>query len=601
MGIPQKAARFAASRRVGAFSAVVLVVFLVPQFALRVMPSTGVASHLVVMGALVGSSLLVFFALAWQERILPRSSNPRLVATYIGERTSVVLSSARFVSYALIVVMGAGLAVGGLSALIDLSGYGRIVLVATVIVLAFPGIFGSRPPSLVLYLGAGFSVLALAVLLIYGLIAEVSGGFSEETLAATREYMANTAQYEAGPFSLHAVALVGLLPSGMLILAIDRRSVRSEERAGNIRMQGWRAVFAFVAILITLYFESSLQMSANTRALPVLAMAYGLFGSAGHSVLSIAAIIAGMGAVVAAYGTLPRLVHDLSVDRILPRHFATENSPRPRVLAVSITAGLAALVAAVTYASQSPAMMFVFTTFAIFTLSCAAMGFRGSSILKESVSKEERARARVSRWIFGLCALCGVGVLVGIAWIRTGWAATAIVTLLIPAALLIFFRRGRVRVVRQLAATDLTAGRTLPTRVHGVVLVSALDLPTLRAVSFARAARLSSLTAVTLDFDPRATKDLRQDWRAAALPVELTVLGTPEGAGPQNIVDYVRSLRQTQRADIVMVYIPRLVPTGVWQRFFVRHSEPRIMSDLRLQDGVVIAEVPYQLQPQDEE
>ena len=66
-------------------------------------------------------------------------------------------------------------------------------------------------------------------------------------------------------------------------------------------------------------------------------------------------------------------------------------------------------------------------------------------------------------------------------------------------------------------------------------------------------------------------------------------------------MDYVRSLRQTQRADIFMVYIPRLVPTGVWQRFFVRHSEPRIMSDLRLQDGVVIAEVPYQLQPQDEE
>lgn len=138
-------------------------------------------------------------------------------------------------------------------------------------------------------------------------------------------------------------------------------------------------------------------------------------------------------------------------------------------------------------------------------------------------------------------------------------------------------------------------------RVHGVVLVSVLDLPTLRAVSFARASRLTSLTAVTLDFDPRATKSLRQDWLAASLPVELTVLGTPEGAGPHNVVDYVRSLRQTQLADIVIVFIPRVVPTGVWQRFFVRHSEPRIMSDLRLQEGVVIAEVPYQLQPQDED
>ena len=599
MGIPQKATRFAAARRVGALSAVVLSVFLVPQLILRVLPSSG--SQVVAMVAMVASSALVFFALAWQDRVLPRSSNPRLVATYIGERIGVVLSSARFVAYALIVVLGAGVAVAGLRAIVDLGGYDRLVLVGLVIILALPGVAGIRIPSLLLYGAVGCAALMLGAVLIYGLIAEASGGYSHEAIQATEEYIEQAPRNSAGPFSIPAVALAGTVPAGMLVLAIDRRAVRSEERADNLKMQGWRALLAFTAILVTLYFVSSFKMGSDTRALPILAMTYGLFGTAGHLVLALATMIAGICAAVAAYATLPRLVNNLSVDRILPRHFATENSARPRVTSLTITALLAALVSGTLNSTQAGAMMFVFCTFTIFTLSCAAMAFRGSAILKESVEKKERASARVSRWIFGACSLCGLAMLVSIAWANVWWAVTALITLAVPAGLLIFFRRGRVKVVRQLAAMDLTAGRTLPTRVHGVVLVSVLDLPTLRAVSFARASRLTSLTAVTLDFDPRATKSLRQDWLAASLPVELTVLGTPEGAGPHNVVDYVRSLRQTQLADIVIVFIPRVVPTGVWQRFFVRHSEPRIMSDLRLQEGVVIAEVPYQLQPQDED
>ena len=67
------------------------------------------------------------------------------------------------------------------------------------------------------------------------------------------------------------------------------------------------------------------------------------------------------------------------------------------------------------------------------------------------------------------------------------------------------------------------------------------------------------------------------------------------------MVEYVRSLRALHPGDIVMVFIPRVLSTGVWQRFFVRHSEPRIISALRLEQGVAISEVPYQLEADEED
>lgn len=600
MGHPLKATEFVRSRRAGGLTAVVLTVFIVPQLILLASPRPGV--QFIAMISMGVASALAFGVMVFQDRILPASSSPRLVATYIGEGTGVVASSARLVSYALVVVLGGRLAVRGLAGIVDLGGYERVLLVVVVLCLAVPGMIGWRPPALLLYAVSLCATVALAAVLIYGMVTESTGGYPADTLESTRAYAAASTLSERGAVSsVGTVLLTGLVPSGFLVLAVERRAVRKEDRAQNFRMQGWRAVAGFLAIAVTLYFESTFSMPGHTNVVPLMAMAYGFFGHLGHTIVAAITIAAGIAAAMAAYSTLPHLVRALSVDRILPHHLAAENSARSRLLTVAVTAVMAGLIAVIGRSSQAGAMMFTFCAFVLFTLSCAAMAFRGSSILKESLDKEERSRARVSRWLFGLCSLAGLMVLIAIAIVNVWWAVSALVALAVPAILLIFFRRGRVRVVRQLAATDLSAGRTLPTRVHGVILVSALDLPTLRTVSFARATRLTSLTAVTLDFDPRTTKKLRQDWRAAALPVDLTVLGTPEGASTQNVVDYVRSMRRVHQADIVMVFIPRVLSTGMWQRFFVRHSEPRIISDLRLQEGVVISEVPYQLQPQDED
>ncbi len=75
--------------------------------------------------------------------------------------------------------------------------------------------------------------------------------------------------------------------------------------------------------------------------------------------------------------------------------------------------------------------------------------------------------------------------------------AAWIVTIAMPLLFLLMrgISRHYARVGRQLAPP--AGGVTLPSRVHAVVLVSKLHTPTLRALSFARATRPTTLTAVT--------------------------------------------------------------------------------------------------------
>src|SRR5207302_888746 len=71
------------------------------------------------------------------------------------------------------------------------------------------------------------------------------------------------------------------------------------------------------------------------------------------------------------------------------------------------------------------------------------------------------------------------------------------------------------------------AGVALPSRIHGVVPVSKLHEPTLRALAFARATRPHDLTAVTVQIDPEETRALVDGWDARSIIVPLTIIDSP--------------------------------------------------------------------------
>ncbi len=602
MAIARSRTESSLARGVDAVTAVVLTVIIVPQIILRSLPIGARVNH-IYMALLVGAVAIaiVFGATVWQQRLVPRRSSMRLVSTHIGIWTGILVSAARFLAYALIVALGGGLVVNGLHVITPVEELRRVLPVILVLVLALPSLLGYSVPRRMLLAASGLGALAIVVVLVTGLVVEVSGGFGDDMIRAAQLYTWDTNTGNTTESSLLEACMAAVFPASILILIAERVMVRPQDR--KLRPKRLVQIMgpAIAAIVISLYFADALAMTGRSGSVPLLAMADAFFARPGQIAVAIAAILVGLSAVLVAYSVLPRLLRELSIDRILPRYLASEDAVRPRVTIVGFIAVLAAGLTGFLTTTQAGAMTLIFATFVIFSLVCLAMSLRGGSILRDSLDRQERRNARMSRLGFLALAVVGLLIPVSIAFTNIWWALVALVSMALPASVLLFFRRGRTKVVKRLAPRDLTAGRTLPTRVHGVILISALDLPALRTLSFARATRLTSLTAVTLDFDPAATKRLREDWRAAVLPVDLTVLGTPQGAHVENILEYVRSLRSLHPADVVMVFIPRVLSTGMWQRFFVRHSEPRIISALRLEKGVVISEVPYQLEADEED
>lgn len=246
-------------------------------------------------------------------------------------------------------------------------------------------------------------------------------------------------------------------------------------------------------------------------------------------------------------------------------------------------------------------MTFVFANFVIFTLVCLAIG-TGSSILhRESQIRDERRSARTAQAGFALLALFGIAVLATVTFTNFWWSLSAIVSMALPASVLLSSGAavGVLSSVWRPRISPPAAGfppacmasfwsprwiarrsGPLPTRGPLALLHS---LPSrsmwMRITRNAFAATGGSCRRCLLTSQCWEHRWVPR-WRTWSEACVLATLSTP---------------------DIVMVFIPRVLSTGVWQRFFVRHSEPRIISALRLEQAVVISEVPYQLEADEED
>jgi hypothetical protein len=138
-------------------------------------------------------------------------------------------------------------------------------------------------------------------------------------------------------------------------------------------------------------------------------------------------------------------------------------------------------------------------------------------------------------------------------------------------------------------------GFTLPSRIHGVVLISRLHTPALRALAFARASRFDTLTAVTVQISPESTAHLTREWADRDIPVPLTVLDSPyrDVIGP--VLDYVRGIRRSSPRDVVCVFIPEYVVGRWWEQLLHNQTALRLKARLLFQPGVMVTSVPWQL------
>jgi hypothetical protein len=172
------------------------------------------------------------------------------------------------------------------------------------------------------------------------------------------------------------------------------------------------------------------------------------------------------------------------------------------------------------------------------------------------------------------------------------WMVVVAIPLLmaIMSAIYVYYRK----VNDELTLTS-SANLSLPSRIHGIVLVSKLHKPTMRAVYYARATRPSTLEAITVRVEEEETNALIRDWQELGIPVPLKVLDSPFREITRPILDYVKSIRRESPRDVISVFVPQYVVGHWWEQLLHNQSALRLKSRLLFTPGVMVVSVPWQL------
>ncbi|MFN8077295.1 MAG: APC family permease [Kineosporiaceae bacterium] len=300
-----------------------------------------------------------------------------------------------------------------------------------------------------------------------------------------------------------------------------------------------------------------------------------------------------------AYNGFPVLASILARDSYLPRQL--HNRGDRLVFSngiVALSGAAAVLVVAFRADTTRLIQLYIIGVFVSFTLSQIGMVRHWQRELTTTVlAPRARRRMRRSQAInaVGASVTAVVLVIVAATKLLTGaWIAVVAMIALFLVMKGIHGHYDRVHADTRWSTGDPRV--LLPTRNHGVVLVSRLHLPTLRAVAYAKATRPTSLRALTVRVDADETDQLWDDWARADLDVPLVVVDSPYREIGRPVVEYLRDLRGKGERDVVTVFVPEYVVGRWWEHLLHNQTALRLKTRLLFMPGVMVTSVPWPLQ-----
>jgi len=296
-----------------------------------------------------------------------------------------------------------------------------------------------------------------------------------------------------------------------------------------------------------------------------------------------------------AFNGFPVLGSILAQDRFLPRQLHTRGDRlvySNGIVLLSVFAGL--LLWAFDASTTRLIQLYIIGVFLSFTLSQAGMvrhWTRRLATERDPATRRTIIRKRAVNAVGASMTGLVLVVVLATKFLAGAWIVVIAMPVIYVLMLGIHRHYGRVR-------TELTwrdDSIVLPSRNHAVVLVSQLHLPAARALSYARATRPDTLTALTVNVDDADTRALQADWERHQVPVPLTVLESPYREITRPVLEYVRGLRRRSPRDVVTVYIPEYVVGRWWEQLLHNQSALRLKGRLLFQPGVMVTSVPWQL------
>jgi hypothetical protein len=297
-----------------------------------------------------------------------------------------------------------------------------------------------------------------------------------------------------------------------------------------------------------------------------------------------------------AFNGFPVLTSILSQDRFLPRQLHNRGDR----LAFSngiLFLGFAAAVSVYIFDASVTRLIQLYILAVFTSVSFGQMGMiihwtRNIKLTTDPALRSKMSRSRIINAV-GFFFTFSVLLIVLITKFTQGaWLVVLIIPILITLMGSIYAHYKKVSEELKLDSGD---NQTLPSRIHGIVLVSKMHKPTLRAIYYARATRPSTLEAVTVLVDNQDTEDLKADWERLEVPIPLKVLDSPFREVTRPILDYVKSIKRESPRDVISIFVPQYVVGHWWEQLLHNQSALRLKSRLLFTPGVMVVSVPWQL------
>jgi amino acid transporter len=536
-----------------------------------------------------------------------------VVATNLGPRWGVFTASALLVDYTLTVAVSISAAVANLGsvfpAIADHAPWWAVGIIVIITLINLRGIRESGTafaiPTYLFLVSIAIMVGTAAVRILLGgeLRAESAGW---EVVAQDEVMGFALAFLVARAFSSGTTALTGIEAIANGVPSF--RKPKARNAATTLLLLGVISMTMFLSIT-WLALASGVKVTGNDAdliGLPegqsqktvIVQIAQAAFGEfeIGTLVVSLATALILALAANTAFNGFPVLGSILARDGYLPRQLHTRGDRLSYSNGIIVLALFAVILVIVFQADVSSLIqLYIIGVFVAFTLGQIGMLRHWNRELRRPQPAEERRRMRRSRLINAVgAALTGLVLVIVLAtkFLQGAW----IVVVAMPLIFLVMqaIHRHYDRVREEIAVGD-EVHFTLPSRVHGIVLVSKLHKPTLRALAYARATRHDTLEALTVDVDPADTAALRRDWERRDIPVTLRVIESPYREITRPIIDYVKRLRRESPRDLVTVYVPEYVVGHWWEQLLHNQSALRLKTRLLFAPGVMVVSVPWQL------
>ncbi|MDT4945609.1 MAG: hypothetical protein QOH14_2342 [Pseudonocardiales bacterium] len=552
--------------------------------------------------AAVIAVLLVIVVLSYRQTCYAYPSGGGAFAVSLdnfGENAALTAAAALLVDYVMTVAVSVVAGVVAItSAAPSLAKHAVALSVGFVVLLVLTNLRGLRESGRLFAVPTYLFVSLTYVMFLVGLIKGVTGHLPD---AATATQQLHRTARVGGVFTL--VLLMRAFASGCTALtgveAISNgvpafRRPKARNAANTLAIMGALSVTMFIGITV---LALHLKARAGGGTSVISQIAASVFGN--HAVLFYLYQAATAGILILAANTafngFPVLSSILAQHSYLPRQMHNRGDKLVYSNGI-VLLGLFTVVLIIGFNASVDKLihLYIIGVFTSFTLSQAGMVRHWNRTIPRSPPARHR-RMRLSRLINLVGAISTAVVLLIVIYTKVAQGAwIAIVAMVVIFAMMKSISRHYKSVTEELELAE-TERPILPPRNHALVLVSRLHLPAMRAISYAKATRPSSLEGVTIQIDEAETARLLEQWDRHGLDIPLVILESPYREITRPLIDYIRGLHRESPRDIVTVFVPEYVVGRWWEQLLHNQSALRLKARLLFEPGVMVTSVPWQL------